>query len=284
MVELLSLMGLNEGQPNLAVPLITLLSDFGLKDPYVAEMKAVITGISPDARIVDITHSIDKFNLRMGAFILASTIRYFPEGTIHVAVVDPGVGTKRRAIIVQTERYFCVGPDNGLLMLAAESDGIKRVYAIVDSKFMLPRISSTFHGRDVFAPVAAHLANGTPPKKFGPEIKDYDKPRFVKPALQADGELAGEVLHIDDFGNLITNIMSKDLEKVGIEAARPLTIRLKDISLRLSFCGTYGEVPLRSTLALIGSHDFLEIAVNQGNASRKLKVRVGDAVIVSQAQ
>jgi len=283
MVELLSLMGLNEGQPNLAVPLITLLSDFGLKDPYVAEMKAVITGISPDARIVDITHSIDKFNLRMGAFILASTIRYFPEGTIHVAVVDPGVGTKRRAIIVQTERYFCVGPDNGLLMLAAESDGIKRVYAIVDSKFMLPRISSTFHGRDVFAPVAAHLANGTPPKKFGPEIKDYDKPRFVKPALQADGELAGEVLHIDDFGNLITNIMSKDLEKVGIEAARPLTIRLKDILLRLSFCGTYGEVPLRSTLALIDSHDFLEIAVNQGNASRKLKVKVGDAVIVSQA-
>jgi S-adenosylmethionine hydrolase len=283
MVELLSLMGLNEGLPNLTVPLVTLLSDFGLKDPYVAEMKAVITGISPDARIVDITHSIDKFNVRMGAFILASALRYFPEGTIHVAVVDPGVGTKRRALIIQTKRCFCVGPDNGLLMLAAERDGIKRVYAIVNSKFMLPRISSTFHGRDIFAPVTAHLANGTPPRKFGPEVKDYYMPRFAKPVLQADGEFAGEVLYIDDFGNLITNITSEDLKKVGIEAPRPLAVRLKDTLLRLSFCRAYGEVPLRSPLALIDSYDFLEIAVNQGNASRKLKVKVGDAVIVSQA-
>jgi len=267
----------------LTVPLITLLSDFGLKDPYVAEMKAVAFRISPDARIIDITHSIDKFNIRMGAFILASAMHYFPKGTIHVAVVDPRVGTKRRALIVQTRRYLYVGPDNGLLMLAAERDGISHVYTIVNPKFMLSKISSTFHGRDVFAPVAAHLANGTPPKKFGPEVKDYDKPCFAKPVLQADGELAGEVLHIDDFGNLITNIVSADLAKLGVKATKPLTIRLKGILLRLSFCGTYGEKPPKSTLALIGSHDFLEIAVNQGNASRKLKVKVGDAVIVSQA-
>jgi S-adenosylmethionine hydrolase len=283
MVELLSLMGLNEGQLSLTVPLITLLSDFGLKDSYVAEMKAVIIGISPHARIVDITHSIDKFNVRMGAFILASAIRYFPEGTMHVAIVDPGVGTKRRALIVQTKRHLCVGPDNGVLMLAAEQDGIKRVYAILNSKFMLPKASSTFHGRDVFAPVAAHLANGTPPKEFGPEVEDYCMPRFAKPVFLAEGELAGEVLHIDDFGNLITNIMSEDLKKAGMEGARLLTVRLKSIFLPLDFCRTYGEVPHKSSLALIDSHDFLEIAVNQGNASRKLKVRVGDAVIVSQA-
>jgi len=268
----------------LTVPLITLLSDFGLKDPYVAEMRAVAFKISPDARIIDITHSVDKFNIRMGAFILASATHYFPNGAIHVAVVDPGVGTKRRALIVQSKRYFYVGPDNGLLMLAAERDGISHVYTIVNPEFMLPKVSSTFHGRDVFAPVAAHLANGTPPKKFGPEVKDYDRPRFAKPVLQADDELAGEVLHIDDFGNLITNIASADLAKAGIKATKPLTIRLKGTLLRLSFCGTYGEMPPKSTLALIGSHDFLEIAVNQGNASRKLKVKVGDATVVSQAR
>ena len=284
MVELLSLMGFNRSQLNLTVPLITLLSDFGLKDPYVAEMKAVAFRISPDARLVDITHSIDKFNIRMGAFILASATRYFPNGTIHVAVVDPGVGTKRRALIVQTRRYFYVGPDNGLLMLAAEKDGISHVYTVVNPEFMLPKVSSTFHGRDVFAPVAAHLANGNSPKKFGPEVKDYCRPRFTKPVLQDDGKLGGEVLHIDDFGNLITNIASADLAKAGVKATKPLNIRLKSILLHLSFCGTYGEKPPKSTLALIGSHDFLEIAVNQGNASKKLKVKVGDAVIISQAR
>jgi hypothetical protein len=245
-------------------------------------MKAVIFGISPDARIVDITHSIDKFNIRMGAFILASAMHYFPKNTIHVAIVDPRVGTTRRALIVQTKRYLFVGPDNGLLMLAAEKDGINQVYTIVNSKFMLPRISSTFHGRDIFAPVVAHLANGTPPKKFGPEVQDFCKPCFAKPVVQADSELTGEVLHIDDFGNLITNIMSEDLKKGGIEGARFLTVRLKGMLLRLSFCRTYGEVPPRSPLALIGGHDFLEIAVNQGNALWKLKAKVGDAVIVSQ--
>jgi len=284
MVELLSLMGLNEGQPNLTVPLITLLSDFGLKDPYVAEMKAAAFRISPDARIVDITHSIDKFNVRMGAFILASAARHFPKGTIHMAVVDPGVGTKRRALIVQTKRYLYVGPDNGLLMLAAERDRVSHVYAIVNPEFMLPKVSSTFHGRDVFAPAAAHLANGTPPRNFGPEVKDYDRPHFSKPVLQTDGKLAGEVLHIDDFGNLITNIASVDLAKAGMKATKRLTVRLKGLLLHLSFCGAYGEKRPKSTLALIGSHDFLEIAVNQGNASRKLKVKVGDAVVVSQAR
>ena len=187
-------------------------------------------------------------------------------------------------VLIQSKRYFYVGPDNGLLMLAAERDGISHVYTIVNPEFMLPKVSSTFHGRDVFAPVAAHLANGTPPKKFGPEVKDYDRPRFAKPVLQADDELAGEILHIDDFGNLITNIASADLAKACIKATKPLTIRLKGTLLRLSFCGTYGEMPPKSTLALIGSHDFLEIAVNQGNASRKLKVKVGDAAVVSQAR
>jgi S-adenosylmethionine hydrolase len=267
----------------LTLPIITLLSDFGLKDPYVAEMKAVILGISPDARIVDISHSIDKFNLRMGAFVLASAAPYFQDGTIHVGIVDPGVGTERRALIVRTKRYFYIGPDNGLLMLAAEKDGIRQVCSIENPAFALCRVSSTFHGRDIFVPAAAYLANGVPLREFGPEIKDYNIPLFSKPTLRADKKLIGEVLHVDDFGNLITNVTSSDLTKSGIKPTKPLNVRLKGTLLHLSLCKTYGEAPIRSTLALIGSHGFFEIAVNQGNASQKLKTKVGDAVAISQA-
>ncbi len=264
------------------VPIITLLSDFGLKDPYVAEMKAVILKICPDARIVDISHIIPKFNVRVGAFTLASAAPYFPDCAIHVAVVDPSVGTKRRALIVQTKHYFYVGPDNGLLMLAAQRDGIVQVRAIENPEFVLGKVSSTFHGRDVFAPAAAYLANGVPLRRSGPEVKDYKRSLFSKPALRADKELESEVLHIDDFGNMITNVASSDLAEADIKPTKLLCIRLKGTLLRLRLCKTYGEAPLRSTLALIGSHDYLEIAVNQGNASRRLRAKVGDALVVSQ--
>ncbi len=264
-------------------PIITLTSDFGLKDPYVAEMKAVILRISPDARIIDISHAIPKFDVRIGAFMLASAASYFPDGTINVAVVDPSVGTKRRALIIKTKRHFYVGPDNGLLMLAAEKDGIKQVRAIENPQFMLRKVSSTFHGRDVFAPAAAHLASGAHLRQFGPEVKDHIAPLFIKPTLGTDKTLKGEVLHIDDFGNVITNITSSDLGKSGIRLAKLLEIHLKGTLLRLGLCKTYGETPLKSTLALVGSHDLLEISVNQGSASRRFKVKVGDAVCVSQA-
>jgi len=263
-----------------SLPLITLLSDFGLKDPYVAEMKAVITTINPEARIIDISHSIEKFNIRMGAFVLASAAPYFPKGTIHVAVVDPGVGTKRRALLVETKHAFYTGPDNGLLMLAAQREGIKHAYAITNPKLMLPRVSFTFHGRDVFAPAAAHLANGTPPSDFGPEINNYAVPRFASP-LQKAGKLIGEILHIDDFGNTITNLTSKDLQKMGVKPKKLLSIKVKHRLWNLRFCAAYGDVAPKTVLALIGSHDFLEIAMNQGNASKKFKTRVGDAVAVS---
>lgn len=282
MARLLSLMGYVEGQLRLTLPIITLLSDFGLKDPYVAEMKAVILGISPGARIVDISHFIPKFDVRIGAFTLASAAPYFPDGTIHVAVVDPSVGTRRRALMVKTKRYFYIGPDNGLLVIAAEKDGISQVCEIRNPEFALDKVSSTFHGRDIFAPAAAHLANGVPLRKFGPEVKDYKRPIFSKPTLRAGKKLEGQVLHIDDFGNLITNVMSSDLAESGIKPAKPLSIRLRGTVLHLRLCKTYGEAPLRTTLALIGSHDFLEIAVNRGNASRKLRAKVGDAVVISQ--
>ncbi len=268
------------GWPALTLPLITLLSDFGLKDSYVAEMKAVISTICPEARIIDISHSIEKFNIRMGAFVLASAARYFPKGTIHVAVVDPGVGTKRRALLIGTQHAFYLGPDNGLLMLAADREGILHTYQITNPKLMLSRLSFTFHGRDVFAPAAAHLACGTPPLDFGSEISDYEVPTFTKPTSKT-GKLKGEVLHIDDFGNVITNIASRDLKRIGAKLKNLLKITLGDKPLKMRFCTTYRDVTDKSMLALIGSHDFLEIAVNQGDASKKLRTKAGDAITIS---
>jgi S-adenosylmethionine hydrolase len=263
------------------MPIVTLLSDFGLKDPYVAEMKAVILSLCPQACLVDISHEIEKFNVRMGAFVLASAASYFPKGSIHVAVVDPGVGTKRRALLVEARRAFFVGPDNGLLMLAADRMGIKHVYSIMNERFMLSRVSHTFHGRDIFAPVAAHLASGRcKPSDFGSEIHDYVVPRFVKPRLTKNA-LSGEVLHIDDFGNIVTNISRAEFEKTRIREGAVFGFRLRDKAIKLKFCMAYGEVSVGESLALFGSHDFFEIAVNQGDASKRFKANVGDAVVVS---
>jgi S-adenosylmethionine hydrolase len=271
--------GSKEQRQRVTAPIITLLSDFGLKDPYVAEMKAVILSICPQARIVDVSHEIEKFNIRMGAFVLASASPYFPKGTIHVAVVDPGVGTKRRALFVETEYGFFVGPDNGLLMLAAQKQGIRRVYSITNKRFMLPHVSRTFHGRDIFALVAAHLAKGCKLADFGPEIHDYAIPKFAKPRSTKKA-LLGEVLHVDDFGNIVTNISGAEFEKTGIREGATFRFRLKNKTIKLKFCSAYGEAPVGKSLALIGSHDFLEISTNQRNASKKLGARVGDAVAV----
>lgn len=263
----------------MTAPVITLLSDFGLKDPYVAEVKAVILSICPEARLVDISHEIEKFNIRMGAFVLASAAPYFPEGTVHVAVVDPGVGTKRRPILVETKHAFFVGPDNGLLMLTAQKQGISHVYYITNSRYMLSRVSQTFHGRDVFAPVAAHLASGLDASDFGPEIHNYVVPRFAEPRL-TQAALLGEVLHVDNFGNIITNISAEDFEKTQIEEGSVFRLKIKGKVVRLRFCSAYGEAQVGKPLALLGSHNFLEVSVNQEDAAKRFGARVRDTVAV----
>jgi S-adenosylmethionine hydrolase len=261
--------------------MITLTTDFGLKDPYVAEMKAVILGIYPNAVIVDITHEVAKFNIRMGAYVLASAAPYFPEGSIHVAVVDPSVGTRRRPIVIQTRQGFFVGPDNGLLVLAAEKHGIMRIHELANPRFMLPKISSTFHGRDIFAPAAAHLMNGVKPEEFGPEIRKAVQPEFAK-VTQRNGVLVGEVLHVDGFGNIITNINEKEVAQSRVKDA--VSVELPSYKLRLKFCEAYWETKLHEPLALIGSHGFLEIAINQGNAAEKFKANPGDKIELSLSQ
>jgi S-adenosylmethionine hydrolase len=259
--------------------IITLLTDFGLRDPYVAEMKAVILGICPDAKMVDISHEVRKFDVRMGAFILAQAARYFPDGTVHVAVVDPGVGTERRPIIVETGCTLYVGPDNGLLMLSALKDDVRAVYRITNPRYMLERVSRTFHGRDIFSCVAAHLANGVPPTDFGPQVDDPVVPAFAEPKLVAD-EIVGEVIHIDGFGNIITNISLYDLGKIRIQEGGQITINLNDKSMTLRLCLAYGEVPTSDPLSIIGSTEFLEVAISQGNAAQEFDVKTGDPVHV----
>jgi hypothetical protein len=259
------------------MPLITLLTDFGTKDPYVAEMKAVIVSICPEARIIDISHEIEKFNIRIGAFTLGSVAHYFPEKTIHVAVVDPGVGTKRRPIIVETHRFFYVGPDNGILMLAAQREEVRHVCQISNPSLMLSKVSKTFHGRDIFAPAAAYLAKGKQVSEFGPEIQDYVIPEFAKPKMRGN-ELLGEIVYIDEFGNIISNISTEDLKRLGAKESGFLNLKFKEKVFRLRFCSAYGDVSAKQPLALVGSHGFLEISVNQGNAAKKFKVKIGDFI------
>ncbi len=264
------------------MPIITLLSDFGLKDPYVAEMKAVILSICSRARFVDVSHEIEKFNTRMGAFVLASAAPYFPKETIHVAVVDPGVGTKRRPIIVETESSFYIGPDNGVLMLAALKEGMQHVYHITNPRFMRSDVSKTFHGRDVFAPSAAYLAKGHAVSEFGPEIHDYALPAFAKPHVETAG-LAGEILYIDDFGNLVSNISIADLKQLGIREGDAFVVEFKQRQWSVRLCSAYGQVPVESPLAIIGSSGYLEFSVNQGNASEVLGMTIGERVLVSSS-
>jgi hypothetical protein len=257
--------------------MITLTSDFGLKDPYVAEMKGVILTINPKATIVDITHDIAKFDIRMAAFTLASAASYFPKGAVHLAVVDPGVGTERRPIVLETKNGFFVGPDNGLLMLAAQSQGIEHVHELSNPNLMLPKTSNTFHGRDIFAPTAAYLDKGTNPREFGAEIKDPVITCFSA-VERRDGVLEGEVLYIDGFGNIITNIKEKDML-----SSRLLDVKFPKFSLKLKFGRAYADAEPKEPVVLVGGYGLVEIAVNQGNAAGKFNAKVGDKIAVTAA-
>lgn len=259
--------------------IITLTTDFGLRDSYVAEMKAVILSIYPEACIVDISHEVRKFDVRMGAFLLLRAAGFFPNGTIHMVVIDPGVGTERRLIIIETERFLYIGPDNGVLIPSAQKHGIKHIYVIRNQKYMLRNISRTFHGRDILNPAAAYLAMGVPPSEFGPEIFDPVIPSFAKPTI-SNNFIEGEIMYIDDFGNMVTNICYDDLKSMGIKEGNHLTFKIGEKMLALKLCRAYEEVEIGAPLAIIGSCNFLEISVNQGNASAFFNTGIGEKVLI----
>jgi len=259
--------------------IVSLLTDFGLVDPFVAEMKGVILSICPDVKIIDISHLVDKFNIRMGAFLLASATPHFPNGTVHVAVVDPNVGSDRRPIAIETSRSLFVGPDNGLMVPAAAIDGINHVYELTNRSLMRGEISSTFHGRDIFAPVAAHLACGTAPRECGPEISNYVKPQFAQSTTKGTTAVC-EVFHVDSFGNVITNLSQNDLSKLNLKLGKKIAISVGGRRIPARFVNTYSDLGRNEVGILIGSHGYLEVACREKSAAKRIRVRTGNAVHV----
>ncbi|OAG28417.1 SAM hydrolase/SAM-dependent halogenase family protein [Thermodesulfatator autotrophicus] len=241
---------------------IVLLTDFGLKDHYVGVMKGVIKSITPEVDIIDLTHEVPPQEVKAGAFLLGVSYHYFPCKSIFVAVVDPEVGTGRKGILVSAGDYFFVGPDNGIFSFVLEKEEIFSAWELKNKAYFRSEISSTFHGRDIFAPVAAHLARGVPPKELGPPLKNITRLPWPK-IIKEEDRLKGAVIYADRFGNLITNIHEKNLTGRKIK-------KVIYQGLEIPFLKTYALAPPKSLLALIGSEGYLEIAVSQGSAAEKL--------------
>jgi len=259
---------------------VSLLTDFGLVDPFVAEMKAVILSICPEARIVDVSHGVAEFDIGMGAFLLAEAVRSFPAGTVHVAVVDPGVGGSRRCIVVKTKHSTYVGPDNGLLIPAATIDGIVGAYEISNRSMMGREVSSTFHGRDIFAPVAAHIACGQLPEDCGPRISDYAPSPFHIPVLEDESSTC-EILHVDRFGNLATNLTQDHLKRLRIRVGQETMLLIGRRRIRARIVRTFSDLQRNEVGLMLGSHGFLEIVCREANAAKRLRIRRGSVVQVS---
>lgn len=254
--------------------LITLTTDFGTRDPYVAAMKGVILTICPAATVVDLTHEIAPHDVLEAAFFLAATAPHFPRNTIHVVVVDPEVGTERRPAAVQAGDQVFVCPDNGILTLFARRCPVREARAITNRRVALGRISATFHGRDIFAPAAAHLARGFPFADLGDRIEDLVELEIRQVTLRTDGTIEGEIIHIDRFGNAVTNI-----DRACLSNHKERTIQVGAQTLG-EINRTYADVPVGKPLALFGSTDRLEIAIHAGNAAQTLGLRRGDKVKV----
>ncbi len=272
--------------------IITLTTDFGLTDGYVAAMKGVILGINPEAKFVDICHNIKPQNIFQAAFVLSTAYPFFPQKTIHVVVVDPGVGTERRAIILRTPSADFVAPDNGVLSYVIQESSAKpaadninlqeielepglEAVAITKPQFWRTPVSSTFHGRDLFAPVAALLSLGFPPIDFGEAITSLTMLPLPQAYRRLDGSLVGHILHIDNFGNLITNIKGSDL----LPAKQPITVEIGNHVIS-GLSRTYAEG--QGLLTLIGSSGYLEVSLKGGSASAFLDAEVGSEVRLRQ--
>lgn len=259
-------------------PLITLLTDFGSADYFVGAMKGVILSTNPDAHIVDISHEIPAQNVASGAFTLLATYKSFPQGTVHVAVVDPGVGSQRRGIVVQACEQFFVGPDNGIFSYIYERESPFIVFELSERKYFRNPVSPTFHGRDIFAPVAAALANGVKPANLGKKIVDPVRLAPLAPE-KGDAGFVGRIIHIDRFGNCVTNITREELSQNLIDSGASLSIKGKRIdSFRNFFAEPTND---RSKLFCIwGSAGFLEIAAANSSAAKLLKAQVGADVFL----
>ncbi|OFV87062.1 MAG: hypothetical protein A3J75_02750 [Acidobacteria bacterium RBG_16_68_9] len=258
------------------VPIITLLTDFGTADAYVGIMKGVILGICPAARLVDLTHDLPPQGIIPGALVLRNAVPFFPAGTTHLAVVDPGVGSGRDPIAIVTERGVLVGPDNGLLHPAALAMGVREVRRLERTDLFRQPVSHTFHGRDVFAPVAAHLATGLPPHELGSLLPAPRALPLAEPRC-GSGRVSGEVIYVDRFGNLITNIAAGAMAGFS---TRNVSVSIAGVPV-VPIVTAYAAVPEGSLLAIIGSWGLIEVAVRSGNAAQRLAATTGTVVTVT---
>lgn len=254
-------------------PILTLTTDFGLSDHYVGTMKGVILGICPQAQIVDISHQVSPFEITEGAYLIAQAYRYFPKKTVHVVVVDPGVGTTRRPILLEAAGQYFVAPDNGVLSMIYSREKHK-VRLIANDRFFRKPVSSTFHGRDIFAPVAAHVAAGVLPSRVGKPIENYLRPSFEQPMRSGKRTWNGRILKVDRFGNIITNFHVNDfpnLEQRGFSMAIGSS-EITAMARHYAECGT-GEL-----FAIVGSSGYVEVSVSQGSAAKRIGCVPGAAV------
>jgi S-adenosylmethionine hydrolase len=251
-------------------PIITLITDFGQADGYVGTMKGVILGICPEAALVDLSHDVRPQAVPQAAYVLSAAAPYFPAGTVHLVVVDPGVGSQRRPIVVHTERAIYVAPDNGVLDLVLLQDPPRLAIHLTKPPYRLPQVSATFHGRDIFAPAAAHLAHGTDPREMGTQLPLSDLVTLpnLQPQPQPDGTWSAQILHIDRFGNLITNLQSPIPNLRVVVAGHHIT----------GLSRTFFDVAPGEFVAYVGSSGHLEIAVREGNAAARLGIDVGDSL------
>ena len=257
-------------------PIIGLFTDFGLRDAYVAQMKGVILSINASLTVLDLNHEVAAFDVRQAAYLLEASSRYLPPGSIVVTVVDPGVGTARRPVLCATrlDRWF-VGPDNGVFTHVLARQGLREAYELTETSYFLPQVSATFHGRDVFGPVAAHLASGVPATEFGPRAETLvtfpvNPPRAVGPAA------VGEIVHVDHYGNIVTNVTPDLLP--GLQVGRNISFTINQRRWTVPFCATYGTLAPGRLVALISSNDTLEIALTQGSASAQVEAPVGTRI------
>lgn len=254
--------------------IITLITDFGTKDGYVGAMKGVILGINPRCTLVDITHDIPPQGVFEGAFVLGNTYRSFPQGSIHVAVIDPEVGTGRESLVVETGEYVFVGPDNGVFTWIYRNEEVRQVVGIRNTDFFRKPVSQTFHGRDIFAPVAAHLSLGHHSREFGVRVDTWSEIEIPEPR-STDNGFTGEVIHIDRFGNLVTNLSRRLLDPLTHGGALHIIMKGKRIT---GIKRAYGEARKGELLAIFDSFDLLEVSLMGNSAEEALEAGRGDTV------
>lgn len=260
---------------------IALITDYGYRDPYVGVVKSVIKTINPLVELIDITHEITRHDVYEAAVVLLVSAEYFPRRTIFVCIVDPGVGSERKALVIETNNYYLIGPDNGCLTLLARKDGVKRVFDISSTRFTLREVSHTFHGRDVFAPVSAYLSLGYSPDTLGVEVSVNEiKQLDIPEPVVSEREVEGIVLYIDIYGNIMTNINNKLLNILKVNTGDLLKIVTESKTITCKYVKSFSYVNPGEYACYINSWNYFEIAINRGNAAENLEVNKGNRIVI----